>query len=145
MLKNYLKTVFSKLLKRGSYSFLNIGGLVLGMTSCILIMLYVLDELDFDRWIPDAESVYRFETIGVDPTGADRLARKSALRARRDLLEYFGEIEAAARVIDQSMILSNGDQEFRETVWFADPDVLDVFGLEVLSGDPEALLDKTSL
>ncbi|MCB0432150.1 MAG: ABC transporter permease, partial [Mangrovimonas sp.] len=59
MLKNYLKTAWRNLLKNKAYSLINIGGLAIGIASFILIARYVIDELSYDRWNPDAENIYR--------------------------------------------------------------------------------------
>lgn len=59
MLKNYFKTAIRNLLKHKGHSSINILGLAIGMTSCLLIFLYVADELSFDRFHKKADSIYR--------------------------------------------------------------------------------------
>jgi putative ABC transport system permease protein len=146
MFTNYLKAAGVNLIRHKSCAFITILGLVLGMTSCILILLYVLDELGYDKWIPEPGTLYRYETLSIDQAGTERLARKSALRAARDLQEFFPEIAAATRLIDYNAVIGNGEREFFETVWFADPTFMEVFRLPLLQGDSAtALADKSSI
>lgn len=146
MLKSYLNAASSHLIRHKSYAVITILGLVLGMASCTLILLFVQDELRYDKWIPGAESVFRYETTRVDQSGTARLFRKSALRARRDLQQYFPqEIEAATRMIDYRAVLSVDTRQYFETVWFVDPGFLDVFRLPMSLGDSSALVDKSSI
>ena len=59
MLSNYLKVALRNLLRHKGYSFINVFGLAIGMASCVLIMLYVQDELSYDRYHEKAERIYR--------------------------------------------------------------------------------------
>ena len=59
MLSNYLKITFRNLFKYKAFSLINISGLAIGMTCCILILLWVLDELSFDRFHENSGDIYR--------------------------------------------------------------------------------------
>ena len=61
MFKHYLKIAVRNLRKHKAYSFSNIAGLAVGMTCCILILLYVQDELSYDRYHINADRIYRLE------------------------------------------------------------------------------------
>ena len=62
MLKNYLKTAVRNLLRNKFYSFINISGLAVGLATCLLIWLYVSDELSYDRYNLHADRIYRVNT-----------------------------------------------------------------------------------
>ena len=67
MIKNYLKIAFRHFKKQKGYTFINIAGLAIGMACCILILLWVHDELSFDRYHENADHIYRItyaEEIG---------------------------------------------------------------------------------
>src|SRR5688572_24853511 len=66
MISNYLKIAFRTLLKFKGYASINLVGLALGLTGGILIMLYVFDELSFDRFHTKAERIFRIETRFID-------------------------------------------------------------------------------
>ena len=59
MLKNYFKTAFRNITKHKGFSFINIAGLTLGLIACILIGLFVWDEHQYDKFLPEGEQVYR--------------------------------------------------------------------------------------
>jgi putative ABC transport system permease protein len=59
MLKNYFKTAFRNLLRNKFYSLINIVGLAIGLATCFLIILYVLDELSYDKYNVNASRIYR--------------------------------------------------------------------------------------
>lgn len=61
MFKNYLKTAFRNIRRHKGYTFINVTGLTLGMACCLLIMLWVFDELSFDRFHKNAKNLYRVE------------------------------------------------------------------------------------
>lgn len=67
MIKNYLLTAFRNLLKHKSITFINISGLTIGMTCCILILLYVQYELSYDRFYPEADRMFRVAWSGENP------------------------------------------------------------------------------
>ena len=64
MLKNYLKIALRNLRKHKVYSFINIMGLAIGIACCLLILLYVQDELSYDRFHRRAENIYRIALSG---------------------------------------------------------------------------------
>ena len=59
MLRNYIKIALRNILRHKGYSFINIFGLSIGMTACILILLYVQDELSYDKYHENHENIYR--------------------------------------------------------------------------------------
>ncbi len=59
MLKNYLKIAFRNLFKHKGYSFINITGLAIGIACCVVVFLYVTDELSFDKYHSDLDRIYR--------------------------------------------------------------------------------------
>ncbi|MDX5419678.1 MAG: ABC transporter permease, partial [Hymenobacteraceae bacterium] len=59
MLRNYLKTAYRNLFRHKAFSLINISGLALGLTACLLIGLFVYDELQYDRFVPEGDRVYR--------------------------------------------------------------------------------------
>lgn len=70
MLKNYLNSAFRNLWKHKLYSSINIGGLSLGLTVAVLILLYVKNELSYDTWLPDKDQLYRVYRFWPESGGA---------------------------------------------------------------------------
>ncbi len=61
VLKNYIKIAIRTILRHKGYSFINVVGLAIGMTCCLLILMWVLDELSYDRFHEHADHIYRVE------------------------------------------------------------------------------------
>ncbi len=145
MLLHYTKTASRYLLRNKLYSFINIGGLAISLAVATLVLLFVLDELSYDRWLPNIDRVYRLETTFYPP-GRGILEFASTMGPVRDALErdFPNEIEAAARIGRQGATVSIDDQRFNETVNYVDPGFFDILELEAVSGDPEAALQQAT-
>ncbi len=64
MIKNYIKIALRNLLKQKGYSLINVAGLAIGMACCLLILLYVKDELSYDRYHKNIDRIYRVTLHG---------------------------------------------------------------------------------
>lgn len=83
MFKNYLKIALRQLRKQKFYSAIKIGGFALGIATCLLITLYIRNELSYDRDYPDGDRIYRATGVWIDEVVLIALATVSmqALRA----------------------------------------------------------------
>ncbi len=141
MIKNYLKVAIRNLLRHKSYSVINILGLSIGLTCCLLLLIYVQDELSYDRFHEKSDRIYRVRYEVNNFT----LARTPTPMAPV-LPEFFPEIELSARFYDRSasVQLRNSDADvrnFEETrIFFADSTIQDIFTFEYLAGDPATML-----
>jgi putative ABC transport system permease protein len=144
MFKNYLKTAFRHIKRHKGYSFINIAGLAIGMTCCILILLYIRYELSYDKFHENAHDIYRiaFEI----PDRLDMNASSFGLLAPA-LMQDFPEVRSAARIRRLESTVFYKDRAFTEKDFFlADPEFFHVFTFPVISGDPEkALSDPFSV
>ena len=86
MLKNYLVTALRNILRHKLYTAINVVGLALGLASCIGIYLYVQDEMSYDKWLTNADNIYRLETEFLNPS--TKLAVAPG-RVRDTLVEVF--------------------------------------------------------
>lgn len=135
MFKNYLKIAVRNLKKHRSYSFINITGLTLGMVCCILILLWVQDELSFDRFHTNKAQLYRC-VMHLD----DGWSSTSSWMLAPTLKKDFPEIEKATRFNNNQVVVKYKDLSFYENLGFADPDFLDMFSFPLLKGDKETAL-----
>ena len=78
MLKNYVKVSFRNILRFRGYSIINISGLAVGMACCLLILLFVQDELSFDRFHEQAENIYHITTDVILPGNEMQLVSSPA-------------------------------------------------------------------
>lgn len=143
MIKNYFKIAIRTLLKRKKYSLLNILGLTIGLTSCLLIFHYVSYEKSYDQHIPDNERVYR---LRLDNYLKGEAAWKSATvfpAIAPTLKRDFAEIESSCRLIDAEMLLTNDNNQtkFTETKgYYAENSIIDMFAFHLISGNPKNAL-----
>jgi putative ABC transport system permease protein len=152
MIKNYLKIAYRNLVKYKFISFINIFGLTVGLACCMLILTYILNELSYDKYQPNADRVYRVTRTFMNPeTKAVNLELSTVAPPFGPLLKNdFGEIEAMTRTL---MLSQNGisvryeDKMFTERkVFFADQDFFDFFKINLTSGSRvKALNDPFSI
>jgi putative ABC transport system permease protein len=145
MWRNYLTVALRALARHKVYSFINIVGLALGLSACLLILLYVRYETSFDRALPDAQRVYQVQTLFTDPeTGNRRLQQGTEGVVAETLAKDFPEIEAIARADgDKPVLLDRGEAQYAEML-SADPSFFRILQPPFLAGDPKTALDDTS-
>jgi putative ABC transport system permease protein len=140
MFKNYLKTAVRNLLKYKIYSVINILGLAVGFACCILILLYVIDEISYDRYHTKVDRIYRLVTERSAGGSVTQWAVSPSAHAP-SLLNAFPEIQAAVRFYKTQPLLRHGEHHFAEKrFFFADSSVLDVFTFPLLQGNPQTAL-----
>ncbi|UCC40950.1 MAG: ABC transporter permease [Candidatus Aminicenantes bacterium] len=136
MLKNYLKILLRNMNKHKGYSFINFAGLAVGMTCCILILLWVQDELSFDRYHKNADRIYRItyaEEIGdaFDHYGLSPFPAAPAFAA-----EVPG-ISTYTRLWQRTGLIKHGEDTFDErNIFYVDKDFFQIFSYEFVAGDP---------
>ncbi|MFN2372200.1 MAG: ABC transporter permease, partial [Cyclonatronaceae bacterium] len=151
MLSNYLKIAFRNLLRNAGYSVINILGLTIGVVCTLLILIYVFDELSYDRYHPQSDLVYRVvQESKVDGVGEPSAAQPFPLRDAL-LNDYPDLVESAVRFFNlraYKLTLSyNNEYHFNERrFFFTDPEVFRVFGFRLEEGDERtALANPNSL
>lgn len=144
MLTNYFKIAFRNLFKRKGYNFLNITGLTIGITCCLLIFQYVNYERSYDNFEKDAGNIVR---LRLDSYQQGKLAWQSATSYPAfgpTLKRDFPEVEDYARIIDANLLLSNDERDVKfkeEKGYYADPQFLDMFNVKLLDGNAKTALD----
>ncbi len=143
MIKNHFKIAFRNIFKRKGYSLLNIAGLTIGMSCCLLIFHYVSYEKSYDKFEPDYKQTVR---IRLDSYQKGVLAYKSATSYPAigpAMKKDFPEVSDFCRLIDDNLLLSNEarDKKFSENEgYYADPSVVNIFGLHFIKGNPATAL-----
>jgi len=143
MFKNYLKIAYRNIKKHPGYSLINVAGLAIGMACCILILLFVFDELSYDKFHKNHGRIYRvtrkwFNADGVVNLHLGHVAPPVAPLLKND----FPEIVHAVRIIGAGGILVGNDAAFYEEpqLFFAEEDVFEVFTFDMIAGDPTTAL-----
>lgn len=138
MFKNYLKISLRSLLRSKVFSFINIGGLALGLACCILILLYVQDEKSFDRFQANGKDLYRIKVTMVSPGDSMTIASTNAIHGPT-FKDGIPEIQELIRTQTQPFVIKKGDDLLSADVLFADPQFFEVFSLPLLHGDPKTV------
>ncbi|TKK68277.1 FtsX-like permease family protein [Ilyomonas limi] len=141
MFKNYLKIAFRNLQRHKAYSFLNIAGLAIGMACSIFILLWVQNELSYDRFHKNADHLYRL-TASVE----DFKAAVSPAGMAAGLQSELPEIESAMRISKPATVLfETGDRKFEErNVLYVDANFLQVFSFRLVKGNRSTALQQAN-
>ena len=145
MFKNYIKIGWRNFLKGKVYSVINLSGLTIGMTSFILIALFVQYELSYDKQHEHADNIYRVisEQPGNEYKGTD-LFSGTPFPLGTAMLEDFPEVKAKTGIDLRKNLLSTGEEAFNEKGIFADKGFFDVFTVKLISGEGKSALVEPS-
>lgn len=143
MLKNYLKVILRNIKKHKGYSLINITGLAIGIACCLLISIWVLDELSYDRFHENAPLLYRVEE---DQHYSGRLFHVSVTPypLAPALIEEIPEIVDATRVVwSGGLLFRYGEKAFFEYgIRAVDPSFFQMFTFPFVKGDKDKALDS---
>lgn len=143
MIKNYFKIAWRNLIRHKIFSFINIFGLMVGLTTFLLIALYIFDELTFDSFHTHADNIYRVVNKKVSAEGKEAKVSSVAYQISETGKTAFPEIKKAARYSGAGRA-NMGTQEntnvFYEDYWFASKDFLEVLDFDFLAGDRKTAL-----
>ncbi len=143
MIKNYLKITLRNIRKHKGYTFINVAGLAIGMACCILILLFVFDELSYDRFNENHDRILRVTRKWFNEDGVVNLHLGHVAPPIGPLLKNdFPEIIHAIRMFRVGGLLVGKDATFYEAhrFFFADEDLFKVFTFDIVAGDPETAL-----
>ncbi|MEZ4775367.1 MAG: FtsX-like permease family protein [Bacteroidia bacterium] len=144
MISNAIKIAFRNLARHKVYSLINIAGLSVGISCCLLILLHVSDEFSYDRFHQKGDRIYRMalERIYPDRRTFYAIIPSGIGEAAKD---EFPEIETLVRLwqFGQTQTFRYGEQSYEESaVMFADSNFFQVFDIPLLEGDPEKVLSS---
>src|SRR5258706_989979 len=149
MFKNYLKTGWQNLRSHKSYVAINIIGLAVGITACLLIFLLTQYEISFDNFHKNKDRIYRVVSATKTKNGID-YSKGSAYPVAEALRTDYPQLEQVARTYardNQQITLVNDkanspQKKFKENVFFAEPEFFDMFNFPFLAGDSKTALSE---
>jgi putative ABC transport system permease protein len=143
MFKNYLKLIYRNLLRQKLYTGINILGLSIGLTCCILIGLYVVDELSYDKYQKNYDRIYRVVLHGKFGTSELEGPIAPAPLAEA-MLRDIPEIEKAFRIyiFGTQAIIHENKLFYQNDFFYADSTLLTEFHYDFLEGDPAKALSR---
>ncbi|SEL53820.1 ABC transporter permease [Parapedobacter koreensis] len=143
MIKNYFKIAWRNLHRNKGYAAINISGLAIGLACCLLIVLYIRDELSYDKYHANKDRIYRVihewkevggagyhgQVWGNAPVGT---ALKSDFPEVEEVVQFSGQV---------SILLKHGEKVFQEErVFYMDSTAFDLFSWKLIAGDPKTAL-----
>jgi putative ABC transport system permease protein len=144
MLKNFIIIAFRTLVRHKAYSLINISGLAIGLASAILILLYVQDELSYDKFHENYDQIYRVGLHGTNQ-GNEIVAAVSCVPLAPTLARDFPEVISATRLytfVEQSIIKYEDNNFLEDRFFYADSSFFRVFNTGLLLGDPTTALAR---
>ncbi len=149
MLLNYFKTAIRSLLRYKGFSLISIIGLAIGLASCIMIILFVTNELSYDKFNKNADQIYR-AYLRYDMGSKQFDSPYCPVPLAPTLKEEYAEVIQTTRLYhlnyrNKFVYVKYGDKQYKEEnfLW-ADSTVFDVFTIPLISGNPEKALIKSN-
>ncbi len=147
MIRNLIKTAVRHILKHPGYSFLNVLGLTLGITSALFLLIYVSDEVSYDRYHEKADRIYRVSSR-ITETDDQFTWIVAQIPFGPQVAQDYPEVEAYVRFFNMPRALYEyEDKEFvEEDFFYADSALFDIFTYRVIRGDARrALLEPNKI
>jgi putative ABC transport system permease protein len=134
---NGFKAAIRNIRKGKVFSIINIFGLAMGLSACILIALFVVDEFSYDQYNDKADRIFRV-VYDAHLNGNAFVGNYAPFPMGPTLVAEYAQIEKAVRIRYQGdiMVGKGNDKEIESNAVFADPAIFDVFTLPMIAGDP---------
>jgi putative ABC transport system permease protein len=141
MFKNYFKTAIRNLLGNKVYSFINISGLTLGLACAMLIVLYIKDEVSYDRFHNNVKHIYRIagQVINPDGSGGHKDGNTGYFQGPR-FTSSIPEIKSFVRVQSGRVDIKTGTDIKSRELLYTDSSFFSVFSFPLISGNPATCL-----
>lgn len=148
MLRNYVVIALRLLVKNKIFSLINILGLSVGIACCILITLYIQDELNYEKGFPQYERIFRINSTFVKE-GITEVGPYTSPAIAMELAHTLPEVETAVRVVEalgveQHIVRYNDKSFFEKKAFLVDSTFLDIFAFKLLEGNAATALDAPS-
>lgn len=143
MLLIHLQTAWRHLRRNKVFSFINVAGLTIGLTSFLLIALYIFDELTFDRFHKNATTIYRLVEHRITPEGKETKIGGAGYQVSERAKTEFPEIENVVRLTAlgrTNVATPENTNVFYEDFWISSPGFLQTFDFELLQGNRQTAL-----
>ena len=136
MIKNMFKIAFRHITKNAGYSFINVLGFTLGISSALFLVIYVSDELSYDRYHENAGRIYRVSSK-ITETDDQFTWIVAQVPMGPQVVQDYPEVESFTRFINMPRgLYKYGDKEFiEENFYYTDSTVFDIFTYKVIRGD----------
>ncbi|WP_373496534.1 ABC transporter permease [Aquiflexum sp.] len=141
MVKNYFKILFRQLLKNKAYSIINIGGLAIGISAVLLILLYVKFEKSYDGDLILSEHLYRVYLTSFSEGNLVENSSRTSPAMGSVFKEEIPAVSEFSRVVILGEVIAGHEEEFvrEENIFLSDAAYIDFFDLKILQGDADLI------
>jgi putative ABC transport system permease protein len=140
MFRNYLTVALRNLIRHKLYSAITIAGLAVGLACVVFIVLFVRDELSYDKWIPGTDNLYRVEVTAKAPGRPPQDIATVPFLLANAMHERIPEVTGFTRMSTQWTTIAVGNRQFYDMVEVVDPNFFRVIRLPLLAGYPGEVL-----
>lgn len=139
MIRNYFKIAWRNLTKKKTFSFINIFGLAVSITCCLLICAYLYQQLTYDTYSKDAKQIYRVELVGTD-----NVYPMVDVAVGKGIKDAFPEVQASTRLVHWSNIfIRYNNKDYKENkIAVADSNFLQIFSIPFVEGNALTALNE---
>ncbi len=143
MFKNYLKSAWRNLTKKKTFSFINIFGLAVSITCCMLICAYLYKQLNYDTYPKDAKQIYRVE-LHLTDNGAITIFPNVDVAVGKGIKDAFPEVQATTRLVPWSNVFVRyNNKQFKEDkIAMVDSNFLQIFSIRFIEGNEQTALNE---
>jgi putative ABC transport system permease protein len=139
MWRHYLSIAARGIIRHRLYSAINIASLAVGLTCIIFVILFVRDELSYDKWIPDTGNLYRVE-LTIDIPGRSSLPMAvTPYPMPAAMRDQIPGVTGMTRLYTWGLTLTSGDRQFSQNVAVVDPEFFNVIRVPLIEGDAGAV------
>jgi putative ABC transport system permease protein len=141
MIKNYFKTAWRNLTRSKVYSFINVAGLSLGLACAMLIMLYVKDEVSFDRFHKNVDNIYRV-VLKSNQQGQEKEISNTGFLPGPRFTQNISGIQSFVRVQNGVEDIKKGTEVQSQSLLYVDSNFFSIFTFSLLSGNAKTCLTE---
>ncbi len=144
MIQNFFKIAFRNLLRNKGFSIINISGLAIGMASAILILLWIQNEVSYDKWYDKADRIYTANNRDKFNGEVWAWSNTPKILGTTVKLDYANDVEDVARLNQTSFLLTVGDKHLNAQGSFTDSGFLKMFSFPMLEGNAGTALREVN-
>ena len=141
MIRNYFKTAFRNLWRNKGFSLINIVGLSVGLACCMLIFLYTMDEVSYDRFNLNAVNIYHLVVDDKSPDGQVHKFSSTGDMPGPNFKRQLPEVQDFVRIQGGSYTIKRGNEVFDQDALYVDSNFFSVFTFPMVYGKPQNALD----
>lgn len=141
MIRNYFKTAFRNLWRNKGFSLINIVGLSVGLACCMLIFLYTMDEVSYDKFNTNAANIYHLTADMKSPDGRMHKSSSTGDMPGPNFKRQLPDIVDFVRIQSGSYTIKRGTEVFDQEALYVDSNFFSVFTFPIIQGNPKTALN----